>query len=76
MSNTNLSIPLEAKKDKQGNTYYMAKLKGPVVLDAHRGLAFFVFVSESGHEELQVAPLVEKKWENRDNNRESDRDDF
>ena len=51
----NFKINLEARADKDQKTYYMAKLDAPVFIDASDGLAFLIFLSESGSEELQIA---------------------
>lgn len=55
----NLRIPLTVREDKtpQKNIYYMSKYKSPILLDLSNGVAFLLFVSESGFEELQIAPL-------------------
>ncbi len=44
-------------KDANGQPYYIGKLQFPGTLEFESGASFFVFVSESGVEELQIAPL-------------------
>lgn len=44
-------------KDANGQPYYIGKLQHPGTLDFEYGVSFFVFVSEEGLEELQIAPL-------------------
>lgn len=60
-ADTNLSIPLEKRYDADGNYYFVAKLKCPVMLDASNGLCFLIFTSSEGDEEMQIAPLTQKK---------------
>ena len=61
MSNKNLSLDLNPRVDKHGNTYYVAKLEGPFTIDCKDGVVFLVYVSEQGGEELQIAHLKEGK---------------
>ena len=44
-------------RDANGQPYYIGKLQFPGTLEFEAGASFFVFVSESGVEELQIAPL-------------------
>lgn len=44
-------------KDSNGHPYYIGKLQFPGTLEFNCGASFFVFVSEEGVEELQIAPL-------------------
>lgn len=57
MSNHNIKLELQPRKDKTGKTFFLAKIKGPFVIDCSRGAVFLVFTSESGIEELQIGPL-------------------
>lgn len=50
-------IPLKKVWDSSGNPYYIGKLQFPGTLEFERGASFFIFVSEDGYEELQIAPL-------------------
>lgn len=51
--------PIFLKKvwDSSNNPYYIGKLQFPATLIFDRGISFFVFVSEDGYEELQIAPM-------------------
>jgi len=60
LSNYNLSIPLTKREDKNGKTFYIAKIKTPVQINLEPGATFLVFVSEDGMEEMQIAPFQEK----------------
>jgi hypothetical protein len=62
MSNKNLTIDLKARKDIDGQTFYVGKLKCPVMIDCSEGAVFLVFVSDKGEEQLQIA-LMDKKDE-------------
>lgn len=53
-----LKIELIAREDKYKNTFYLGKLEAPVQLDFSNGVAFLIFISEAGVEELQIAPLL------------------
>lgn len=44
-------------KDANGQPYYIGKLQFPGTLEFESGVSFFIFVSEEGYEELQIAPL-------------------
>jgi len=63
MHNNNLTIDLKSKKDQHGNTFYIGKLRSPVLIDASKGIAFLVFTSESGSEQLQIAPMIDRNGE-------------
>lgn len=59
MSNYNITIPLTKLEDKNGKPYFIAKIKAPCTIDCTNGVTFFFFASESGVEEMQIAPLQE-----------------
>jgi hypothetical protein len=61
MSNKNLTIDLKARKDIDGQTFYVGKLKGPVLIDCSEGAVFLIFVSDKGDEQLQIAPMDNKE---------------
>ena len=63
MSNKNLTIDLKARKDMDGQTFYVGKLKGPFLLDFSAGATFLIFVSDKGDEQLQIAPMDNKEVE-------------
>lgn len=44
-------------RDANGQPYFIGKLQFPGTLEFEYGASFFVFVSEEGTEELQIAPL-------------------
>jgi hypothetical protein len=57
MSNKNLTIDLKSRRDKDGMTFYVGKLKGPFMIDCQKGAVFLVFVSDHGDEQLQIAQM-------------------
>lgn len=61
MSNNNLTLDLKPRKDKDGAIFYVAKLKGPFKIDCKDGAVFLVFISDSGDEALQIAPMDNSK---------------
>ncbi len=61
MSSKNLVIELKSRKDKNGQTFFVGKLKCPVLIDASDGVVFLIYTSESGAEELQVALMDDSK---------------
>jgi hypothetical protein len=63
MSNNNVTIDLKARKDKDGMTFYVGKIKAPVLIDCSKGAVFLVFVSDQGDEQLQVAMMDNKEQE-------------
>lgn len=55
MSNKNLTIELRSRKDVNGGTFYVGKIKAPISIDCSEGAVFLVFVSDQGAEEMQIA---------------------
>jgi hypothetical protein len=60
MSNKNLTIDLKARKDIDGEIFYVGKLKAPILIDCSMGAVFLVFVSDKGEEALQIAMMDNK----------------
>lgn len=60
MSNKNLTIDLKARKDVDGQVFYVGKLEGPFLIDCSEGAVFLIFVSDKGEEQLQIAPMDNK----------------
>jgi len=56
-----ISIPLEAKKDSNENTFYIGKLQFNGMLSLEDGQSFMVFISDENCEELQIGPLASFK---------------
>lgn len=63
MSNKNVTIDLKARKDKDGEIFYVGKIKAPVLIDCSKGAVFLVFVSDNGDEQLQIALMDNKDME-------------
>lgn len=69
MSDGRLTLDLEPRLDDFGKKYYIAKLKGPFLIDCSEksgGVAFMVFVSEEGSEELQISNITGPKFREKD----------
>ena len=60
MSNKNITIDLKARKDVDGQTFYVGKVKAPIMIDCSIGAAFLVFVADKGEEQLQIALMDNK----------------
>jgi hypothetical protein len=60
MSNNNMIIDLKARKDVDGRTFYVGKVKAPMMIDCHFGAVFLVFVSDKGEEQIQLALMDNK----------------
>jgi hypothetical protein len=60
MSNKNLTVDLKARPDVDGRTFYVGKLKFPGTIDCKEGVVFLIFVSDTGEEQIQIAPLNSK----------------
>lgn len=60
MSNKNITIDLISRKDKDGKTFYVGKIKAPVLIDCREGAVFLIFVSDKDNEAMQIA-LMDKK---------------
>lgn len=60
MSNKNLTIDLKARKDVDGQTFYVGKLKAPAMIDCSKGVVFLVFTADQGEEQLQIAAMDKK----------------
>lgn len=63
MANKNVTIDLKARKDMDGETFYVGKLKAPVLIDCSMGAVFLIFVSDKGGEQLQIALMDNKELE-------------
>jgi len=61
MSNKNLIIDLKARKDVDGQIYYVGRIKAPIVIECKQGAAFLVFVADPGSEQLQIALMDSKE---------------
>jgi hypothetical protein len=60
MSNKNLTVDLKARKDVDGQTFYVGKLQFPGNISCLDGVVFLVFTSDTGEEQLQIA-IMDKK---------------
>lgn len=63
MSNKNLSIDLTARKDVDGNIFYVGKLEFPGTINLKDGAVFLVFISDKGNEQLQIGPMEKNNLE-------------
>lgn len=63
MSNKNVVIDLKARKDIDGQTFYVGKVKAPLLIDCSHGAVFLIFVSDKGEEQLQIALMDNKEVE-------------
>ena len=63
MSNKNIVIDLKARKDVDGQIFYVGKVQAPVLIDCSQGAVFLVFVADKGEEQLQIA-IMDNKGEN------------
>lgn len=61
MSNKNLIIELKSRKDKNGQTFYVGKIKAPILIDCKEGAVFLIYTSEENSEELQIALMDNKE---------------
>lgn len=52
-----IKIELEKREDKHGKIYYIGKTEAPITIDCEKGIAFLVFVSDDGNEELHICNL-------------------
>lgn len=57
MSNKNLTVDLKARKDIDGNKFYVGKLEFPGNISCKDGVVFLIFISEDGGEQLQIANM-------------------
>ncbi len=63
MSNKNITVDLKSRKDVDGQTFYVGKIKAPVLIDCSLGTVFLVFISDKGEEQLQIALMDTKDLE-------------
>ncbi len=56
MANSPIKLQLDPRQDRFGQKYYIAKIESPVSIHYEKGVAFMVFVSQSGEEELHICP--------------------
>lgn len=66
MSNNNVTVDLKSRKDVDGQTFYVGKIKAPVLIDCTKGAVFLVFVSDKGEEQLQIALMDNKEADTKD----------
>ena len=59
--NKNITIDLKAKKDIDGQTFYVGKVKAPMLIDCSMGAVFLIFISDKGEEQLQIALMDHKE---------------
>lgn len=52
-----LAIRMYPRTDKDGNQYYLGKLKFPGSIDCKDGISIFFFNSEEGVEEVQIGSI-------------------
>lgn len=57
MSNNHLIVDISPREDKYKQIFYLGKLRFPGVIDCNDGVTFLIFVSESGDEQIQIAPI-------------------
>jgi hypothetical protein len=55
MSNKNITIDLKSRKDKNGQIFFVGKIKAPVLIDCSEGAVFLIYTSEPNLEEMQIA---------------------
>jgi hypothetical protein len=63
MATHNLKINLDKKEDRDGNTFYVGKLKVPANIDCSDGIAFLIFCAIEGEEELQISAMKKNDYE-------------
>ena len=76
MSNNKLTVDLKACVDGQNRTYYVGFLEAPATIDLRDGVAFLIFTSEAGYEQLQIGALHKNKEGKRDGNRRENRNSY
>jgi hypothetical protein len=59
-----IKIYLDKRKDDYDQTYYIGKIKAPITIDCEKGVAFMIFISAEGEEELQICNLIKPVKEN------------
>jgi hypothetical protein len=52
-----LRVYLHRIPDSNGYPFFVGKLQFPGTINFERGVSFMIFVSEDGHEELQISPV-------------------
>jgi len=58
-SDGKLILELEPRIDSDNKKYFIAKLRGPFVIDCSKGgVAFLVFTAEEGNEMLQISEIT------------------
>lgn len=60
-SKNNMIVDLKARVDGDGQTFYVGKIKAPILIDCSQGAVFLVFVSDKGEEQIQVAMMDDRK---------------
>ena len=63
MSNKNITIDLKSRKDKNGQIFFVGKIKAPVLIDCSEGAVFLIYTSEPNLEEMQIALMDDARDE-------------
>jgi hypothetical protein len=66
MSSNNLTIDLKKAVDKHGSIYYIGRLRAPAMIDCSEGVAFLIFTSSDGEEQMQIALMDKKSHDDQD----------
>lgn len=61
MASDKLTLELDKRLDTEGKVYYIAKLTAPINIDCSKGVAFLIFTSNDGEEEMQISSITKPK---------------
>lgn len=73
-TNDGIKVNLKAREDKEGKTYYLAKIQFNGFIDLKRGGSFRVFTSRPGEEQLQIRSYIKLLSRHQDNYRRQGND--
>ncbi len=59
--NDNLSVPLISREDRNKDIYHLGRIRFPGGINCRQGVAFLVYTSEEGEEEMQIATLDQEQ---------------
>ncbi len=60
MANNNIIVDLKSRLDRDGQKYFIGRIKAPVAIDCSQGAVFLIYVSDPGEEEMQIALMDNK----------------
>lgn len=56
-----LLLDLDSRIDANGKKYFICRVRAPITISCKEGVAFLIFTSEEGQEQMQISDITEPK---------------